>query len=261
MLGLKLLHTASVDIIRSEELRGLLQLKRLALESKVRESWEWVRLRVFNSIFSRRWACFAAGDHSLSFGLVAVRASWGCIQIANLGGLCESRWILYVWRRHQVLLITSCRVVGLGWNRGLSKMLVDAILCRPSFWVLRLKALSQPVLAEQLVLPDSRIKCQSLLLWKNLLGKFQIVLAIVQVGHLGVATVLWKQRGNRSLVLWRINASDCRCPWKSLIGGLGHSGRVQMHLVGARGVGCSGGQGLHEQLLRLSTTPYNLHTR
>ena len=175
MLGHELLHTASVNIIRSEELRGLLQLKRLALESKVRESWEWVRLRVFNSIFSRRWACFAAGYHSLSFGLVAVRTWLDRILIAHLGRLYELLRVLYGCRRPQVLLITSCRVVGLGWNRGLSKMLVDAILCRPSFWVLRLKALSHPVLAEQLVLPDSRIKCQSLLLWKNLLGKFQIV--------------------------------------------------------------------------------------
>lgn len=40
MLGLELLHTASVNIIRSLELRGLLQLEGLALECKVCESWE-----------------------------------------------------------------------------------------------------------------------------------------------------------------------------------------------------------------------------
>ena len=79
MLRLKLLHTASVNIIWSEELRGLLQLERLALESKVCESWEWVCLRILNSVFGRGWARLAAGDHSSSSGLVAVRASRSCI--------------------------------------------------------------------------------------------------------------------------------------------------------------------------------------
>ena len=192
MLGLELLHTASVNIIRSLELRGLLQLEGLALECKVCESWEWVRLGVLNSVFGRGWARFAAGDHSLSFGLVAVRTSWGCIQIAHLVGICELLRVFYGCRRHQALLISSCRVTGLGWDRSLSDMLVDTVLCRSCFWVLGLKALSHPVLAEKLPLSDSRIKCQSLLLWKNLLGKFQIVVAIEQVGHLRAATVLWK---------------------------------------------------------------------
>ena len=58
------------------------------------------------------------------------------------------------------------------------------------------------------------------------MGKFQIVLAIEQIRHLGVATVLWKQRGYRSFVGRRINASDRRCPLKSLIGGLSDSSRV-----------------------------------
>ena len=226
MLGHELLHTASVNIIRSEELRGLLQLEGLALECKVCESWEWVRLRVLNSVFGRGWARFAAGDHTLSFGLVAVRTSWDCILIAHLGRLYELLRVLYGCRRHQVLLITSCRVVGLGRDRSLSDMLVDTVLCRSCLWVLWLKALSHPVLAEKLALSDSRIKCQSLLLGKNLLGKFQIVLAIEQIGHLRVATVLWKQRGYRSLVGRRINASDRRCPLKSLIGGLCDSSRV-----------------------------------
>ena len=79
VLRLKLLHTASVNIIWSEELRGLLQLERLALESKVCESWEWVCLRILNSVFGRGWARLAASDHSSSSGLVAVRATRSCI--------------------------------------------------------------------------------------------------------------------------------------------------------------------------------------
>ena len=69
-------------------------------------------------------------------------------------------------------------------------MLIDAVPCWPSLRVVRLIALPCPILAEDLLLSESSVKYESLLLWQYLLGKLKVVMAAKEVIHLRVVRVL-----------------------------------------------------------------------